>query len=422
MATTRLAKTGLAAALSASLAFVSSQSPGSAGATQSATAPLEQPDINSPEDSPGDLAQQENQLRLAIATVESAGGAYSPALAEQLLSLGLALQTQQRHAEALVHLRRGVHLTRINDGLYHARQIPLLKAEISSLVALEQYAQTDERQAYLHRVQTRALPAGKTRADALMQQAEWQYRAYQLALPGRAYQRLMNMWDLNQLALTDLIETEGEGSALLLTPLRGMLTAQYLISAHVTENEPTSGFESASAAPNHDLNRFYAYRARSYSNGQSIIRAMYDIERQNSGPRALTTVNALTMLGDWQFWHNRRDEAVQAYQDALAELAERDDAQTQAQNIFGAPVALPALDGLRPLPPAIEPAQGVIQLAFGVTERGRVINLERLDDNPETDTVATRLMRTLRKTRFRPRFDAGLPVTTDNVVRAYDVR
>ena len=103
----------------------------------------------------------------------------------------------------------------------------------------------------------------------------------------------------------------------------------------------------------------------------------------------------------------------------MVELAERDDAQIQVDRLLGTPVPLPDIDGVRPLPPAVDTEQGNILLEFGVTDRGRVVNLERLDESTGSTGKANRLMRTLRKTRFRPRFEAGEPIETEKLVRAY---
>mgnify|MGYP001764207792 CR=1 FL=1 len=93
----------------------------------------------------------------AIAEIESSEGAYAGQLPESLLGLGLNLQAQGRHVDAIKALRRGVHLARINEGLYCTQQIPLLQGEITSYRAIGDYAAADERQNYLYRVQTRSL-------------------------------------------------------------------------------------------------------------------------------------------------------------------------------------------------------------------------------------------------------------------------
>ena len=369
------------------------------------------------------LAQQEQSYRSAIAAIESDHGAYGAGLSEQILGLGRALQNQGRHQEALELLKRGVHLARINDGLYSPQQLPLLQAEITSQIALGQYAEADERQHYMYKVQVRSMASGEQRAQALMQQAQWQYNAYHLRLGQAGFARLMSMWDLYRLALNDIIDRKGEDSPELLPPLEGMLQAQYLIADYNPEDE-YAGADDLGARQ--QRGRFNAYRAQSYDKGNAVILAMYDIEQkqqqQEGQDTSLATANALAMLGDWRLWHEERTAAMQAYSESIAELAKRDDAQLQIERLFGQPVALPNLDGVRDLREVADHEAGDILLEFGVNERGRVFDLERIDENEEADrSKANRVMRTLRKARFRPRLEAGEPVETEKVVRAYAI-
>jgi len=364
---------------------------------------------------------QEQSFRKTIAGIESSQGAYGSALSEQLLSLGLALQSQGQHDEAVGLFKRGVHLARINDGLYSSQQIPLLQGQIASHIALGDYAMADERQHYMYRVQVRNKDNGEPLAMALMQQANWQHNAYRLGLGSQGYTRIMNMWDLYRLALNDIISREGDTSPRLLPPLHGMLQAQYLISDYDWEDQSHNSGDDLGARQ--DLNRFMAYRAQSLQKGSAVITAIHDIELQREGEQSVAAAQALVMLGDWQLWHEKRDTAWRTYQDAMVELAERDDAQVQIDHLFGEPVALPDVTGVRPLPPTVDTAEANILLEFGVNERGRVVNLERLGENDtdSRDHKAYRLMRLLRKTKFRPRFEAGQPVETEKIVRAFNI-
>jgi tetratricopeptide (TPR) repeat protein len=364
---------------------------------------------------------QEQSFRKTIVGIESSQGAYASALSEQLLSLGLALQSQGQHDEAVGLFKRGVHLARINDGLYSTQQIPLLQGQIASHIALGDYAQADERQHYMYRVQIRNKDNGEPLTKALMQQANWQRSAYFLGIGVQGYIRIMNMWDMYRLALNEIIAREGDTSPKLLLPLHGMLEAQYLISEYDWEGQSHSSSDDLGARQ--ELNRFMAYRAQSYQKGSAVITAIHDIELEREGAQSVATAQALTMLGDWQLWHDKRDTAWQTYQEAMVELAERDDAQVQIDHLFGEPVALPDVSGVRPLPPTVDTAEADILLEFGVTERGRVVNVERVDED-ESDSrnpKAYRLMRKLRKTRFRPRFEAGQPIETEKIVRAFNI-
>lgn len=366
-------------------------------------------------------AREEQAWHQAIMQLESRGGAYASGLSESLLGLARTLQSQGRHQEAIRVYRRGTHLVRINEGLYTARQIPLLQGEITSHMAQGNFPLADERQNYLYRVQVESLQSSDQLAEALMAQAQWQLEAFQMGLGGpEAYTRLMHMSELYRMAMQDVIDREGETSPGLIAPLQGMLQAQYLITGYEI-NEQAPVFDE-DGRPNEALLRFKSYRASSYKQGNAIIAAISDIEQNRPDSDAGSMARTLVMLGDWQLWNGRTDDAWDAYRAAETELAGANDAQAQAEALFGEPVALPDFEGLGPLPAAVAPEQADIMLAFAVSDRGRVYDLERVDDEEFEGRQASRLMRTLRKTPFRPRFEAGQPVETEHVVRAFDVQ
>lgn len=371
-----------------------------------------------------ELTREQDRLdvltyREVIADIERHEGAYSAQLPEQLLSLGGALQQAGRHAEAVKVFKRGVHLSRINGGLYGAEQIPLLQSEIRSHIALGNFTAADERQVYLYRVQVRSLSSGPRRANALIQQAGWQHKAYELRLGEHGFNRLMNMWDLYRQALNDIIELEGSSSPGLLPPLYGMLRAQYLISDY--RDEASSGFGSEyDFTERQGQNRFNAYRAESYKRGLAVIRAIQEVEQAASQPEPSALALSHIRLGDWMLWHGEDEDALAEYRRAIEELAGLDDAQVLEQQLLGAPAALPALEGVEALPPVVPLERANAVLEFGVTAHGRVVDLDRVDDNDDNDAKVNRLMRSLRKTQFRPRFEGGKAVDTEKVVWAYD--
>ncbi len=366
--------------------------------------------------------------RDAIANIEASDGAYAQGLHEQLLSLGLSLQQQGRHEEAIKTLKRGVHLARVNSGLYSIDQIPLLQTEIASHMAMGDYLQADERQGYLYRVQQRGLREGDQRAQALMQQARWQRRAYDMGVGELDFPRLLNMWDLYRLALNDVIQEEGEHSLALLIPLNGMLEAQYLISAYQGEQSSTFG---ENLSDRYDKSRFNAYRSQSFKKGQAVIHAIDDIEQKNNEEDRVVRARGMTRLGDWLFFHGEKESAIEIYREAFMELAESENAQVELAREFGAPVPLPSMEEVKPFPETTSLEMANLLLEFGVSDRGRVVDLRRIDeidseaedaDEPPVanDAVANRFMRKLRRTRFRPRFENGEPVATEGISWAYD--
>jgi hypothetical protein len=368
-------------------------------------------------------------FRDAISGAESIDGAYGAMLPEQLLSLGIALQKEGRHAEAVAVFKRGSHLARINNGLYSNAQIPYIQHKITSHIALRQFTEADGAQARLFRVQRGKQAKGEIDIDVLLQQARWQHQAYTLGVGGKevSFSRLMNMWDLNRLALTNTIAREGDTSPDLLPPLYGMLRAQYLISAH--GNHTTGSTINSDIGPRQAQNRFNSSPKKNYDMGRSIIRAIHEIQVSVHGEASLAAAQTRVMMGDWMLWHNAREPAMEAYSLAVGELAGLDDAQIQTENLLGSPRALPDLEGIRPLPPEVSAEGGDILLEFGVSPKGKVTDLVRLDSEIAPDTAedtelenqAIRLMRSLRRTKFRPRFVAGVAINTEKLVKAYAI-
>ena len=127
------------------------------------------------------------------------------------------------------------------------------------------------------------------------------------------------------------------------------------------------------------------------------------------------------MMGDWTLWHGEREVAMEAYQQATAELVANGAAQEEIDAAFAQPVALPNFDGARPLPESVAPGEDNLQLEFTVNARGKVMDLERVDENELNDGLVNRIMRKLRKTRFRPQLTMGEPVIKEKVARAYAI-
>lgn len=352
-----------------------------------------------------------------IAELEVDQGAYSPALSESLLALGLALQRSGDHDLAVATFKRGVHLSRVNEGLYSSRQMALLQGEIASHVALGAYAEADERQRYLHRVQQRTL-SDTTRGQALMQHAVWQRQAYEAGLGDEPFARLVHMWTLYLVAHKQLLNNEGPTSPLLRPALYGMLQSQYLVSGFV--GETTSGHYRTRTAVRQEESLHLAYGPQSYRRGNAVIRALYDLETAQPGAGLQEKARIEIMLADWQLWHGKRSDAMETYALVYRELDGDAAAQDIREKLFAVPEPLPNLEGVRALPDKEDQPNGRLLLEFGVTERGRVVDLVRLDEYERNNARADDIMRRLRQTLFRPRFDDGMPVETEGLRWAYD--
>lgn len=368
-----------------------------------------------------DAPLEGEELRHAevIRELESREGAYGAALPESLLSLGLLLQNRGRHEDALALFKRGVHLVRINQGLDSAAQIPLLRGQIQSHIASGEYELADERQEYLYRVQTHNFKTGAELTAAYLQHARWQLEAFVLQVDNDGHVRLMNTAQYYSRARDEVTARKGETSADLYEPLIGLLRTQYLIQGHVIDSSALS----SSSSPNLSRERYqYArYRLTADDVARDTIERLGRLKRGTMNPR-VRELAADIMLADWLLWTGERQEAMERYRASMQELSALPAAQSLVATLQLEPKPLPDLGELHGLPETVdEGGEDVVALSFDVTDAGRVVNLERLDENDALDGKANRVMRLLRRTPFRPRFEGTEPVQTENLVRNFRI-
>ena len=242
-----------------------------------------------------------------IESMETSAGAFAPGLTEQLLGLGLNLQSLDRHVEAAKVLKRGVHISRVQSGLYAADQIPLLRAEIRSLAALGFYDDVNERQAYLARVESEALAGTPASIAALLDQAAWAEQAWELGL-GEAEthpEHLARSWEYYRVAYNQSSQLYGDRAQALLAPLEGMLRIHYRFALLQKARGSTDAFRVDSFRQSSALGGIYR-------RGEAVLSAIYGLNSLH-GADAGEQASDLARLGDWAWWMGRRADATSYY-------------------------------------------------------------------------------------------------------------
>ena len=307
-------------------------------------APLEPERAPPPPPEPGALGV----YRHYIETMEASAGAFAPGLTEQLLGLGLNLQALDRHAEAATVLKRGVHVSRVQSGLYAADQIPLLKGEIRSLIALQRFDEVDERQRYLARVESEALEGTPASIAALLDQGAWAEQAYELGLGEQEAhpEHLARSWEYYRLAYNQSSQLFGNESMELLKPLEGMLRLQYRFAEYQRDSATGSAFDGTSY-------RQTSAMGGAYRRGEAVLMAIHGLKLYNGVP-AGEQARDLVRLGDWASWMGRRADSKSYYE--------------QAWNLITPPPPSETPDALNAdetAPPASENAPGDKSVANG---------------------------------------------------------
>jgi hypothetical protein len=400
-----------------------------------ATTPAEEPLINPADvmdggnlifqrqDAPELVAPAAAGYQFYITDLENRHGAYAPGLSEHLLGLGSVYQEQGLYQEAIKIFKRAVHLSRINNGLHSAEQIPILQKMISALVSSGDYEAADERQYYLYRIQRQLYqPRAPQMSEAMMERAEWERQAYYLSVGETAFSRLLTMWELYRRVLSNIAEAEGSYSLQLLQPLNGLLETQYLIARYNGEAPGGIQFGSSNPETSAEHNRFTMVRLSNYKQGQAVIAAMREVYLFNEPEGSPLAAESLLELGDWRQYHSKREAAAVAYLQAWDELAALENGEQLLASYFDQPQMLPTAASAHANLAAPANIQGYAEVSYAVNKNGRVVDLDVTSNEPvegRPNAEPTRLLRRIKAKKYRPRFENREPVTTENLVKRY---
>ena len=127
---------------------------------------------------------------------------------------------------------------------------------------------------------------------------------------------------------------------------------------------------------------------------------------------------------------------------ALTEEQPPEDDPVMRAALFETATPLPDIDTLRPLPPFRRDASGPLVVQFQLNEAGKITVLERVtvttvtesetteDDEAseeaeaprvDNDPAVDRLLRKMRRIRFRPQYEEGVAVETGMIVWSFDL-
>ena len=364
--------------------------------------------------------------------IELAGGPYTNALGEPLLDLARNYSKRGEHDAALQLYRRALHIVRINDGLYSARQQPVVRDILDSLRALGDLKALDDSYGYFFRLYGNGEPPlTELRLRAALEYLRWQREALRLELDGENKRRLLKLVQLNE----RLLETTWADPShrlqdqwhLTISQLRNLYLVQSRVVFAMALSGTSTGGSIASASAlgkqiDFDQRRLESIKRGIVSRGQRLLEQFI---AASAGDKVDLSVEqrtrAVLELADWYQWHGKFGEAGRHYE-AVVRMLARAGESALLQAWFGNPVELPD-NGAYWQPPDL-PEDGhyaVAEAIFNVTSRGRATGISVSARRPEDQVLVSRLRRKLASTRFRPRYSDGRAVSTEKLMREYEL-
>ena len=399
------------------------------------------------------------QYEQQVARLESEYGAYDPRLGEQLLSQGRVYQQLQDHARALEALKRAFHIQRVTAGVQNLAQVSILQNITESNIALRDWPAVDQNFDQLLWVYQRNYEDGDQELLKIFDQVgRWKIQAYRDGLLktdgyttvsdaahlfsksiklteqryGETDPRLIDLLYGHTVAsyqamieyanrpLDKYVDRQATGTVAYVqkcTPVR-TATGRIAMSCYVIPVTNISTYTRAQSEKDLDVERRFLAARKSLERIIAIHDAHAELEPESRA-------EALTHLGDWYILRGSNQTALEHYQNAWQLLAGLPDGDKKTQTLFGSPVPVPSLRlSVASVDKQVAPANpaNFVTVSYDVTKNGRVHNAEITDQSPDASVSARRkVLDSLRKNRFRPRFENGVAVDTLGTVKRFPI-
>ncbi|WP_199611027.1 energy transducer TonB [Flocculibacter collagenilyticus] len=356
----------------------------------------------------------------AIEALEDQVGYYGDGIAQQLVSLGLAYQHKNRHAQANKIFGRAMHLTRIHEGLYNITQLQIIDHMIYSLAAQKKWEEVNNKYQYYLWLTFRHYGENNIETlPAIEKLSQWHLKAYTLKI-GDSYEA--HLITANSLFIhgANLIEQHYSPTDIrLLRPLKGIILTNYYFATY--KGERSSRVQTMSAENSHSMGAkkvddMYRLIQLSYRRGREAHQKIIDVIKVNEPDHPYVIARAQVMLADWFLLFNKRSTAFQNYQEAYELLSLHQADEMQFKDLFDSPELLPQIEyakrGLRPEKNIenIDKEEKYMLVSFDVSRFGKVRNIEVIESNlDDGEQVHPKVIRSLRAAKLRPKIVNGEP-------------
>ena len=356
------------------------------------------------------------QYLLNIETLESQEGAYGASVSEELLSLGNFYQQHGKHRQAIKVFKRSLHLKRINEGLYTLGQVPIVERLIESFLKQKEWHSVDKRFKYLNWLYHRNYTDDALELYSFkMQMARWYLKSFSLNRSKDPIVDLLRSHNGYIQAINILTKAYGPYDLRLISSIRGSLLVNYLIAtANIRgSNVEVSNTGQISGSVNGIVTKMGHLKNNSLKKGILLINQEIDIYQAQTKINYHSVTASKLKLADWYLMYGRRDTAMQLYQEAYQYLTEHIKDGQVIEQTFAKTVILPNFEnmdiGASVISMDNKPTtdHDYIHASLDVTRFGTAQNVKIVDSNLTSNARRSKVLRTIRKAKYRPRIADG---------------
>jgi tetratricopeptide (TPR) repeat protein len=366
-----------------------------------------------------------------IMEMEAKYGAYNPELIQVFVKKGHWHHEQVDYLAAAESYRSALHISKVNKGLHNFAQIELAELLSHALIALEDWQSLDDNLQYLLWLYRRNFTGEDDRLLAMIERVtNWYMQAYKLHRGGEAVSYLLKADELIEETTRRVAKYNGKYSQQLINLLQRTATINYQIANDIEDTYIMSYsviqdvmMKNKRATPYFNeagVRDFYF--DQSFYKGKRAFDRILEIHKRTLPDSAVEYAKTLVYQGDYYLSLGRKWHAMGNYEKAHKMLQIYSVASEHVASLFGQP---------RQVEPFIIPGKEIVEIGqqqyidaqFDVLSTGWPSHIRIVARKPkDNDQLRTRGKYAIASTRFRPRFEQGEPVNTEDVTLRYIFR
>lgn len=340
-----------------------------------------------------DAAQQ--NFESAIEIIENREDLLNEQLVNPLRGLGASQLEGGRPDKASSSFRRAVHVTHVNNGPHNLEQVEILDSLSETNLRLGNTEEAENIQDMIYALNEREYAMNAIgMIPSLMKRADWQLRA------GFIYDQRVTL----RRAVRIIEADGGKNDMRLVDPLTQLGQSFFYV-----DTSGTQGFVASSV-----------------STGETYFKRALRIASENPDANWEMIAATSLSLGDYYMFLGNVPQADRIYRATWNDLQDGDARHAYRREKLERYTVLRS----GPIPEFISPPsseartgqeipllQGSVTLGYDVSTRGRAANLRMVEAYPrEFIDMQVAAQRELRRRIYRPEYDSGIAVSTDNQV------
>ena len=352
--------------------------------------------------------------RAAIKELDE-NGPYHEQSSEALYGLAMELKKQGFYDEALNTFQRAMHINRVNHGLHSFSQVPMLRGIIDSQKALNLFEDvTTDYNRMLSLFLKNHGASDPALIPVFRELALWHVDIYQVDKSSARVDHLTSAHRMISAAINSASHSHDLDTEAKIDLLRTVALVNFYFSTHEGDEWASSIESRYSASADKDFlqpARMGTLSRTGFRQGKVAHEQIIALVEADPNTTMDQKISAYVETGDWHLLFNRRDSAMQYYQQAMALIAHQTDGQQELTNTwFSKPKFLPVL---RTEDAANSSGILYVTAKLDISKTGNPSHISIVEPPPEGNRILRRAaMGTIRGTRFRPRFVDGHAVAS----------